>query len=155
MAEIRRLRIDEAPLVRQLVRLAIDDMARTYPEDDVGISERGLANLETQFGIGAVHEDELTAVAVDGDKIVGFVCAWITRGRATPGISGEIDWLWARPDSMRPEIERELASYAVSWLRERGARSIFKMDDIHHPRRELWESVGFVEDVIRFSIYDE
>lgn len=110
MAEIRRLRIDEAPLVRELVRLAIDDMARTYPEDDVGISERGLANLETQFRIGAVHEDELTAVAVDGDKIVGFVCAWITRGRATPGISGEIDWLWARRDSMRPEIASSRAT---------------------------------------------
>jgi hypothetical protein len=53
------------------------------------------------------------------------------------------------------EIERELASYAVSWLRECGARSIFKMDGIHHPRRELWESVGFVGDVIRFSNYDE
>jgi hypothetical protein len=29
------------------------------------------------------------------------------------------------------------------------------MDDIHHPRREVWEGVGFVGDVIRFSIYDE
>jgi hypothetical protein len=61
----------------------------------------------------------------------------------------------ARPVGEIAEIERELASYAVSWLRECGARSIFKMDDIHHLRRELWESVGFVGDVIRFSNYDE
>ena len=99
MVKVRRIRVDEAPLVRELVRTATEERARLHPEDRIGISEQGLVNLETQFRLGAVHEDELTLVAVDDDKIVGFLCAWITRGRATPGVAGEIDWLWVTPDT--------------------------------------------------------
>lgn len=67
--------------------------------------------------------------------------------------TGEIDWLWARPGSRQDLVERDLAEAAVGWLTERGARAIFKMDDVHHPHRELWESLGFVGDTIRFSMY--
>ena len=155
MAEIRRIRAQEAPLVRELVRVATDELAQRYPDDHIGISERGLSNLETQFRIGAVHEDEFTAVAVEGGELVGFASAFITRGRATPGIAGEIDWLWTRPDSKRTDIERDLAQHAIDWLRQSGAGPIFKMDDAQHPSRDLWESLGFVADVIRFSKYEE
>jgi hypothetical protein len=80
MVEIRRIRVDEAALVRELVRAATEEEAQRHPEDRVGISEQGLANLETQFRLGAVHEDEVTLVGAEGDDIVGFVCASITRG---------------------------------------------------------------------------
>lgn len=156
MVEIRRIRAEEAPVIRELVRLAVHELARRYPEDDIGISERGLSNLETQFRLGAVHEDEFTVVALEGSEFVGFVSAFITRGRATPGIAGEIDWLWAaRPDSKRMDIERALAEHAIAWLRQAGAGPIFKLDDAQHPRRDLWESLGFVGDVIRFSRYED
>jgi hypothetical protein len=45
MVEIRRMRVDEAPLVRQLVRTAIEELAERHPEDRIGISEGGLSNL--------------------------------------------------------------------------------------------------------------
>jgi ribosomal protein S18 acetylase RimI-like enzyme len=154
MVDIRRIRVDEAPRVRELVRVAVEELAQQYPEDDIGISEQGLSNLETQFRVGAVHEDEVTLVAAEDGEIVGFVAAWIMRGRATPGVAGEIDWIWVRPGSMQAEVERQLASAAIQELRTRGARAVFKMDDAQHPRRDLWESVGLVGDVTRFSLYD-
>jgi GNAT superfamily N-acetyltransferase len=154
MAEIRRIRA-EAPVVRELLREATDELAQRYPEDDIGISERGLSNLETQFRIGAVHEDEFTAVAVEDSELVGFVSPWISRGRATPGVAGEIDWLWARPDAERTNIERGLSEHAIDWLRQAGAGPILKLDDAQHPRRDLWESLGFVGDAIRFSKYED
>jgi hypothetical protein len=55
---------------------------------------------------------------------------------------------------MRGDVERQLAAAAIQELRERGAGPIFKMDDAQHPSRELWEGLGFVGDVMRFSLYD-
>jgi GNAT superfamily N-acetyltransferase len=155
MVQIRRVRVDEAPRVRDLVRVATEELAERYPDDDIGISSQGLSNLETQFRLGAVHEDELTLVAVEGEDILGFVCAWINRGRATPGVGGEIDWLWVRPGPRRGDVERQLAEATILELRKRGAGAIFKMDDAQHPSRELWEGLGFVGDVMRFSLYEE
>jgi predicted N-acetyltransferase YhbS len=154
MIEIRRIRVDEAALVRELVRVATDELAERYPEDEIGISEHGLSNLETQFRLGAVHEDETTLVAVRDEDIVGFVAAWIARGRGTPGVAGEIDWMWARPGSTRAEIEQGLARAAVEWLRHAGAGPIFRFEDAEHPHHDLWEGLGFVGDVRRFSLYD-
>jgi GNAT superfamily N-acetyltransferase len=154
MAEIRRIRVDEAPLVGDLVRLATEELAARFPEDEIGISEGGLSNLETQFRISAVHEDELTLVAVEREQIIGFISAWITRGRASPGVAAELDWLWVRPGDARQGVERQLAEAAVSWLRERGAGPIFKMEDAQHPQREPWEALGFEPDVIRYSLYE-
>ena len=154
MVEIRRVRVDEAARVRELVRTATEELAQRYPEDDIGISQQGLNNLETQFRLGAVHEDELTLVAVEDGEIVGFVAAWIARGRATPGVAGEIDWMWVQTKPTRAEIERELAGAAVKWLRHAGAGPIFRFEDAEHPHHDLWEGLGFVGDVTRFSLYD-
>jgi ribosomal protein S18 acetylase RimI-like enzyme len=153
MVDIRRIRVNEAPLVRELVRAATEELAKRYPDDEIGISEHGLSNLETQFRLGAVHEDELTLVAAEAEEVLGFVCAWITRGRATPGVAGEIDWLWVQPGPTRADIERRLAGAAVRELRARGAGPIFRMEDTEHPILDLWEGLGFVGDVTRYARY--
>jgi GNAT superfamily N-acetyltransferase len=154
MLEIRRIQVDEAARVRELVRRATDELAERYPEDEIGISEHGLRNLETQFRLGAVHEDEVTLVAVEEGDIIGFVTAWIARGRGTPGISGEIDWMWVQPGSMRADVERQLAGSAIAWLRQAGAGPVFRLEDAEHPAHDFWETLGFVGDVKRFSLYD-
>ena len=150
MAKIRRVRVDEAPDVREMYRAAVQDIADRYPEDRVAISEQGLANLETQFRIGAVHEDEATFVAEEGGELVGFITASVTRGRALPGVAGEIEELWTSRGS---DVERRLAEVTLRWLSERGARAIFHTEDAMHPEREPWETLGFKADVIRFSLY--
>jgi hypothetical protein len=150
VAEIRRIRAEEAPLCRELYRGAVRELAERHPDERIGISEQGLANLETQFGLGAVHEDEATFVAQEDDELVGFVTARVTRSRALPGVGGEIHELWASAGS---DVERRLAEAAVNWLTERGARTIFHSEDLDHPDREPWESLGFEADVVRFSRY--
>jgi hypothetical protein len=150
VTEIRRIVTDEAPAVRELYRAAVAALAERYPEDRIGISDQGLGNLETQFRLGAVHDDEATFVAEEDGKLVGFVTASIGRGRALPGVAGEIHELWA-PGS---DLERRLAETAVEWLSARGAGVIFHTEDAAHPDREPWESLGFEADVVRFSRYD-
>lgn len=154
MIEIRRIRVDEAPAVRELARAAIEELAQRFPADRIGISEQGLSSLETQFRLGAVHEDEVTHVAVAGDQIVGFVSASVMRGRATPGVAGVIDWFWVRPSFARDGVELRLAEAVVVWLRQRGAGPIFKTEDADHPEREPWVTLGFRADVIRLSLYE-
>jgi hypothetical protein len=153
VAEIRRMRPAEAPVVRALYRAAIEEAARLHPENRIGISEQGLDNLETHFRLGAAHDDVLTLVAARGPELVGFVTAEVTRGRSLPGIGGEIHELWMRPDAAFREGERLLAQRAIAWLRERGARVITHSEEAVHPAREPWEGLGFKADVIRFSLY--
>ncbi len=90
MAEIRRIRVDEAARVRDLYRAAVQQLADRYPEDRIGISQQGLSNLETQFRLGAVHEDEATFVADEGGELVGFVTAWICRRIPLQVVDGEV-----------------------------------------------------------------
>jgi hypothetical protein len=154
MIEIRRITVEEAPAARELYRAMIAEAAERHPEDRIGISERGLSNLETLFRLGAVHEDQIALVADDGGELVGFVLAEVTRGRGLPGVAGEVSELWTRADvdgSTREALVRE----AVRELRAHGAGPIFHTEDADHPEREPWASLGFEADVIRFSLYPD
>lgn len=73
----------------------------------------------------------------------------MSRSRALPGLVGEIDELWAADKN----LERPPAEAAVRWLPERGAGAIFHTEDAAHPERELWKSLRFDADVIRFSLH--
>jgi ribosomal protein S18 acetylase RimI-like enzyme len=154
MTTIRRTRVAEAPLLRQLMKEGIARAAAGYPEDRIGISERGLDNLETHYRLGAVHPDVITLVAEDRGEIVGFVDAEITHGRSLPGVSGEIGDLYV-VDAAGPDVAEALAREAVKLLRERGAKVILHTEAADRPEREPWESLGFEADVVRFSPYED
>jgi hypothetical protein len=42
----------------------------------------------------------------------------------------------------------------VELLQERGARVIVHVESDDRPDREPWESLGFVPETIRYSLYD-
>jgi predicted N-acetyltransferase YhbS len=153
MTTIRRMRLAEAPVLRELTKEGVAREAARYPEDQIGISEAGLDNLETHYRVGAAHQDLITLVAEDGGEILGFVDAEITRNGSLPGVSGEIGDLWVREDS-DAEVAESLVREAVRELKERGVGPIFHTEDATHPEREPWESLGFTADVVRFSRHD-
>jgi ribosomal protein S18 acetylase RimI-like enzyme len=153
MTTIRRMRLAEAPVLRELTKDGVAREAARYPEDQIGISEASLDNLETHYRVGAAHPDLITLVAEDGGEIVGFVDAAITRDRSLPGVSGEIGDLYVSEDA-GAEVAEALVREAVRSLRERGARVIVHTEDATHPERAPWEALGFKADVMRFSLYD-
>ena len=153
MTTIRRMRVDEARALRQLTKDGIARLAAAHPEDRIGISERGLDNLETHYRLGAVHQDVITLVAESGGEIVGFVDAENTRGRSLPGVCGEIGDLYLT-EAAGPDVAEALVREAVKLLRERGAPVIVHTEDAARPEREPWESLGFEADVVRFSLYE-
>ena len=152
MATIRRITVDEAPRVRELYRALTAELARRHPDDKIGISEQGLSNMETQFRVGAVHQDVLTLIVeADGD-FVGLGSGEITRSGFLPGVSAEVaTWVLEGHEA----LEAELAEATVAWARDRGAGVIVHYDDPHDHNRDLWESLGFELDVVRFSRYFE
>jgi GNAT superfamily N-acetyltransferase len=154
MTTIRRLRLAEAPVLRELTKEGVAREAARYPEDQIGISEAGLDNLETHYRVGAAHPDLITLVAEEGGEIVGFVDAEITRDRSLPGVSGEIGDLYVTEEA-GDEVAKALVGEAVRLLRERGAGAIFHTEDADRPDREPWESLGFTADVVRLSLYDD
>jgi predicted N-acetyltransferase YhbS len=154
MTTIRRMRLAEAPVLRELTKEAVAWEAARYPEDQIGISEAGLDNLETHYRVGAAHPDLITLVAEEGGEIVGFVDAEITRDRSLPGVSGEIGDLYVTEEA-GDEVAKALVGEAVRLLRERGAGAIFHTEDADRPDREPWETLGFTADVVRLSLYDD
>jgi ribosomal protein S18 acetylase RimI-like enzyme len=153
MTTIRRMQLAEGPVLRELTKEGVAREAARYPDDQIGISEAGLDNLETHYRVGAAHPDLITLVAENGGEIVGFVDAEITRDRSLPGVSGEIGDLYVKEEA-GAEVAEALAREAVRLLRERGAGAIFHTEDATHPEREPWESLGFTADVVRLSLYD-
>jgi hypothetical protein len=154
MTTIRRMRVDEAPLLRQMTKEGVARAAAARPEDRIGISEAGLDNLETHYRLAAAHPDLITLVAEQDGGIVAFVDAELTRGRSLPGVSGEIGDLYLA-EGVDPDVAEALARGALEFLRDGGARVIFHTEDADLPEREPWESLGFEADVVRFSLYDD
>jgi hypothetical protein len=147
---VRRVRVDETPPLRQLRKDWVAKEAELHPEDRIGISDRGLDNLETMDRAGAVHQDLATLVAERDGEIVGFVDARVTRDLVLPGVAGEIGDLYAD----EPGVREALARAAVEFLHAREAGPIFYREDAERPEREPWESLGFVADTIRYALYD-
>jgi predicted N-acetyltransferase YhbS len=154
MTTIRRMRLAEAPVLRELTKEGVAREAARYPEDQIGISEAGLDNLETHYRVGAAHPDLITLVAEEGGEIVGFVDAEVTRDRSLPGVIGEIGDLYVTEEA-GDEVAEALVGEAVRLLRERGAGAIFHTEDADRPEREPWESLGFTADVVRLSLYGD
>jgi ribosomal protein S18 acetylase RimI-like enzyme len=152
MTTIRRARVDEAPLLRQMTKEGVAREAAAHPEDRIGISDRGLDNLETHYRLGAVHQDLIVLVAEENGEIVGFLDAELTRGRSLPGLAGEIGDLYL-DEKAGPDVGEALARAAVEHLRERGAGAIFHTEDATRPERDPWEALGFEADVVRYSLY--
>jgi ribosomal protein S18 acetylase RimI-like enzyme len=153
MTTIRRMRLDEAPVLRALTKQGVAREAARYPEDRIAISDQGLDNLETHYRLGANHPDLFTLVAEQDGEIVGFVDAEVTRGRSLPGAGGEIGDLHLE-EGTAPQVGEELVRKAVELLRERGARPIFHTEPADRPEREPWQNLGFEPDTIRYSLYD-
>lgn len=152
MIEIRRIREEEAPSLRALYRELVYDDAEEHPEDSVGISERGLDNMQEHFRLAATHADVFCLVASNGDAIVGFADAHVKGSATLPGLVGTIENVWVRAEVRGSDVARRLAEGTISQLRGLGAGTILHYADIRYPE-PLFEELGFERDVARYSLY--
>ncbi|MEA2269148.1 MAG: hypothetical protein QOC64_1758, partial [Solirubrobacteraceae bacterium] len=141
MVEIRRIRDDEADLVAGLW----DEMNRAVP-DGGPLTERGRRNIALMLRASAWHLRAFCLVAVDAERIVGFVNGTVDVGDGLlPGALGLIDALHVVADARGAGTSRRLAEAAVGWLRDQGdvatIRFLVCADD--PDAIGFWSSLGF------------
>src|SRR4051812_30133852 len=118
--EIRRILESEGDTVGGLW----DRMCREI-QDGGPLTEQGRGNLSRMLAMAAWHRDAFCLVAVDDDRIVGFVNGRTSIGDGLlPGLSGEIDSLYVLPEERNRGVSRMLAQAAVGHLRDQGAHPI-------------------------------
>ncbi|MHB8533523.1 MAG: GNAT family N-acetyltransferase, partial [Solirubrobacteraceae bacterium] len=123
MAEIRRIKDGEGETVAALW----DEDARTGI-DGAQLPMRGRRNIARMLDIASWHDRQLCLVAVEQERIVGFACASIVAGTGLlPGLIGEIDAFYVKPDTRGEGTSRALAQATVAELRARRAGVIHNL----------------------------
>ncbi len=69
-------------------------------------------------------------VAVDGDRVVGYIAGHLTRRFAC---DGEVQYLYVAPDHRRSGIASELVRLQLHWFRQQNARRICVNVDVESP----------------------
>ncbi len=150
MPEIRRILEQEGDAVAALW----DEMTRALA-DGGPLSPSGRRNIARMLEACAWHHEAFCLVAVEGERIVGFVNGALDAGDGLlPGLAGEIEALYVSPDALGRGLSGQLADAAISWLRRHGAgtiRHLVCIDD--QQAQELWCRRGFRRDMVCLSLY--
>ncbi len=148
--EIRRIRESEGNTVGDLW----DRMCREI-EDGGPLTEQGRRNLSRMLGMSAWHRNAFCLVAVEGDRIVGFVNGRIdNEDGLLPCLGGEIDSPYVLPAERAKGTSRALAEAAVTWLLDHEAHTIryLSCSDAVDDHR-FWQGLGFEPDMVCLSLY--
>ena len=149
MVEIRRITEPEAEIVTALW----DDMCQE-PADGGPLQSQGRRNIAAQMHGSASHPDEFCLVAIEDERVLGFVKGLTTRQPLLPGVAGEIEALYVVPAARGQGMSAQLAAAAVKHLRAAGAGTIQTdvcIDD--KAAHTFWEQAGFSADTLRFWNY--
>jgi GNAT superfamily N-acetyltransferase len=136
---IRRIRIDEGPLLRELRLRALDDAPDAFGQrvpDAMAISEsewRATARVSS-------HGTGRAWFLADGpDGVVGMV-----QGRRRPVDTLLVFSMWVDPAARRLGLGRGLIEAAESWARTwNGRRTLLWVLDGNEPARRFYERLGF------------
>jgi len=152
MIEISRIEPSQA----QAVAALWDRMCREAV-DGGPLTERGLANIDRMLQVASFHHETTCLVATEGEDIRGFVLARVDPGDGLlPSLVGEVQELHVVPEARNGGLSTELASAAVSWLREHGARTIRTLVCADNTdSRESWQRQGFEPDMVCLSLYPD
>lgn len=149
MVEIRRITEPEAETVTALW----DEMGQE-PADGGALRPQGRRNVAAQMRGSASHPDEFCLVAIQDERVVGFVKGLTTCQPLLPGMVGEIEALYVIPAARGQGTSAELAAAAVKHLRAAGAGTIQAdvcIDD--KAAHTFWKKAGFSADTLRFWLY--
>jgi ribosomal protein S18 acetylase RimI-like enzyme len=148
--EIRRIKEGEGETVAALW----DEQARTEP-DGAPLPPRGRLNIARMLDMAAWHEQQLCLVAVEDERIVGFVCASIDAGSGLlPGLVGEIDALYVTPAARDKGVSGRLAQKMVEQLGKRGSGTIRSLVCVENSDAQaFWQAQGFERDMVCMSLY--
>jgi hypothetical protein len=135
--EIRRIRQTEADAVVELW--------------DGPLKERGRRNIAAMLVLAASSHRAACFVAVEAERVVGFVLAELVDDGLLPCQFGRIEERSAGDE----EVEHALVAAALEWLYEHDVFVVRAEVALGESGEPLLESLGFERDAIRFAHYRE
>jgi hypothetical protein len=136
--EIRRIRQTEADAVVDLWGGPLKD--------------RGRRNIAAMLVLAASSHRAACFVAVDADRVVGFVLAELMDDGLLPCRFGRIEELEAGGDD---EVASALVTAALDWLHAHDVFAVRAEVALGDPGEPLLESLGFEREAVRFAHYRE
>jgi GNAT superfamily N-acetyltransferase len=149
MFTIRLLQPPEAPAVLALWQRGCAEIGAPLREEN---ARQVLANLLRY----ADHPDARCFVAVDAERVVGFITCAALRHPIETCIKGEVEELYVLRRRGRAAVQEALVQAAVRALKALGAVSIHATtgsDRDDAPSRALWRRLGWEQGMTVFSIY--
>ncbi len=138
MPEIRRIRQTEADAVIELW--------------GGPLKERGRRNIAAMLVLAASSHRAACFVAVEAERVVGFVLAELVEDGLLPCQFGRVEERSVGEDE---EVERALVAAALEWLYEHDVFVVRAEVALGEPGEQLLESLGFEREAIRFAHYRE
>jgi ribosomal protein S18 acetylase RimI-like enzyme len=136
--EIRRLRTDEADLLRDVRLRALADAPWAFGSSHA----RELAYTAERWQWFADQTDAATYVATEGDAAVGMAGGFVPEG----GDGVQLWGMWVAPEARGRGLGRGLVEAVLAWARERGAPAlVLEVTDTEaaRPAAALYRSLGF------------
>lgn len=152
MADVRRLRVEEAEAITNLWAAYASELAE--PRD--GLSEESRSAIVEHLRANATHPQATCLVAVEDGGIVGFATAATFTHPTLTGVLGEIEEIYVAPAHRRKGLGTALAGAILDWIDDQGG-NVMKVRvgrGLGEPRAiAFWESMGFEADMVECSLY--
>ena len=140
--ELRPLREDEAPQLRDLRLRALQDAPAAFAASFEGGRALPREAWSEWATMGAPSTNGLTVVAVDGDEWLGMTVGRLLDDRPH---SAWLEALWIDPSVRRSDLGTRLIEAVAAWSRGRGARTLeLSVTDNNEPAKGLYRRCGFV-----------
>jgi ribosomal protein S18 acetylase RimI-like enzyme len=136
--EVRRLRQDEADLLRDVRLRALADAPWAYGSSHA----RELGYTPERWQWFADQIDAATYVAVEDDTAAGMAGGFVPAGGDAVMLWG----MWVAPEARGRGLARMLVESVLAWARERGAPTVvLEVTDTERaaPAAALYRSLGF------------
>jgi ribosomal protein S18 acetylase RimI-like enzyme len=144
--EVRRLREDEADLLRDVRLRALADAPWAFGSSHA----RELGHTPERWQQFADQVDSVIYVAAGGDAAVGMAGGFVPGGDAV-----QLWGMWVAPEARGRGLGRALVDAVLAWARKRGAPAIaLEVTDTEpaRPAALLYRSLGFAPTGERRSL---
>jgi GNAT superfamily N-acetyltransferase len=147
--------------IRRMLECEAGEVLALWNENCIEAAGRSLSGNESADILAllqryAVHPDVFCLVAEDQGRLVGFLTACAQSHPVIEGKTGEIEELYVQPEARLKGIGCELVKEAAGLLRGQGALPIRIHACVESPvARGFWQHLGWEQDLVTFSLYEQ
>ena len=148
MIDVRQIRSHEWERLRDIRLEALVDTPTAFATTFAEAEAFPDSLWQERTGAGAAGHDQITVLAVSGDRTVGMTVALGRPGndrRVVPIVS-----VYVTPRERRKGVAQRLLNTAEEWARNHGAsRTSLWVEEENVPARCFYESIGYIRTLDR------